>query len=101
MTKDSPRSPEIEKTLATLTEFHRTILKAFIEDGIIHSDIHLGNVSQNIQQDGSVWFNLFDVGQFEHIGPADTTALLWAMSWISTKPRSKKYFIIKLFYFFI
>ena len=85
--KEDETTPEIAETLKTLTEFHRTILRAFIEDGIIHSDIHLGNVSQNLREDGTVSFTLFDVGQFEHIGPADTTALLWAMSWISTPQR--------------
>lgn len=71
VTKDSLKDTNTIATLKTLTEFHRTILKAFIEDGIIHSDIHLGNVSQNLQSNGEVKFTLFDVGQFQHIGRAE------------------------------
>jgi len=79
--------PFVQVTMDTLVEFHKTVLRAFVEDGLIHSDIHLGNVVQELQADGSVKFVLFDVGQFERIGPVETAALLWALSWISSPER--------------
>ena len=36
---------------------------------------------------GELSFALFDVGQFERIGPADTKAILWALSWLSSPER--------------
>jgi predicted unusual protein kinase regulating ubiquinone biosynthesis (AarF/ABC1/UbiB family) len=75
------------------------VLQAFVEDGLIHSDIHLGNISvddgKNTRSKDSssnpaetqLSFVLFDVGQFERVGPADTKALLWALGWISTPHR--------------
>lgn len=106
----NPVDEQREAALRTLTAFHRTALKAFVEDGLIHSDIHLGNISidsgksarcantvtprsADEQQSTSdpesqqVSFVLFDVGQFVRVGPADTKALLWALSWISTPHR--------------
>ena len=45
-TEDSPAAQSRrEAALRTLTTFHRTVLKAFIDDGLIHSDIHLGNMA--------------------------------------------------------
>jgi len=44
-------------------------------------------VVQELQPDGSVKFALFDVGQFERISPSETTGLLWALSWISSRER--------------
>lgn len=102
--------PRREAALRTLTAFHRTALKAFVDDGLIHSDIHLGNISvddgraarsanaltpgsTDVQQSSSdpesqqLSFVLFDVGQFVRVGPADTKALVWALGWISTPHR--------------
>ena len=98
------------KVLDVLTEFHRTVLRAFAEDGLIHSDIHLGNMSapnlpaafrgaaatepgtreggqDEEEEEEELCFTLFDVGQFVRVGPADTKALLWALGWISTPHR--------------
>jgi predicted unusual protein kinase regulating ubiquinone biosynthesis (AarF/ABC1/UbiB family) len=83
----SEHSRRVAVTMETLVAFHRTVLQAFVEDGIIHSDIHLGNVVLEVQADGSVKFVLFDVGQFERVGPAETRSLLWGLSWISTPER--------------
>jgi hypothetical protein len=54
---------------------------------LIHSDIHLGNMIHQVQEDDTVKFVLFDIGQFERVGKSDTTALLWAMCWISKPER--------------
>lgn len=106
----SVAEPRRDAALRTLTAFHRTALKAFVDDGLIHSDIHLGNISVDdgesfrsriVATPGSegskpsasdadpqhLPFVLFDVGQFVRVGPADTKALLWALSWISTPHR--------------
>lgn len=79
-------NPDIKKIMDLLTEYHRAVFMAFIKDGLIHSDIHLGNAVVQIDED-EVRFALFDVGQFERIGPADTKAILWSLSWLSTKAR--------------
>lgn len=95
---NSAASLRRKAVLRTLTEFHRTVLKAFVEDGLIHSDIHLGNISvdngrtrtKKSSSDPAgkeLSFVLFDVGQFVRVGPADTKALLWALGWISTPHR--------------
>lgn len=107
---EASADPRREAALRTLTAFHRTALKAFVDDGLIHSDIHLGNISvddgrrarlTNSVKPGSpevqdspsdpepqqLSFVLFDVGQFVRVGPADTKALLWALGWISTPHR--------------
>ena len=39
-------TPLLRRTLETLVEFHRAVLDAFVHDGLLHSDIHLGNVIQ-------------------------------------------------------
>jgi len=85
----SEYSRRVALTMNTLVEFHRTVLQAFVEDGLIHSDIHLGNVVSEFQGDGTVKFALFDVGQFERVGPAETRSLLWGLSWISTPERRR------------
>ena len=85
--------PRREAALRTLATFHRTVLHAFVEDGLVHSDIHLGNMAlqyktYDAQRDSEkLRFVLFDVGQFAKCGPADTKALLWAVGWISTPHR--------------
>ncbi|GBG26888.1 Hypothetical Protein FCC1311_031102 [Hondaea fermentalgiana] len=68
-----------------LVEYHRTVMAAFIKDGVIHSDIHLGNA--NFYKDietGKEEFILFDVGQFDRIGLPDTKALLWTLASLAT-----------------
>ena len=80
------KHPNVQNIMLLLTEYHRAVFDAFIKDGLIHSDIHLGNAI--VQLDGEdVRFALFDVGQFETIGPADTRAILWSLSWLSTPAR--------------
>ena len=63
------------------------MLTAFVTSGLIHSDIHLGNLVQELGSDGAVSFALFDVGQFERVSAGEVRALLWALSWISTPER--------------
>ena len=77
------KHPEVQNIMQLLTEYHRAVFDAFIKDGLIHSDIHLGNAIVQFDDD-EVRFALFDVGQFERIGPADTRAILWSLSWLST-----------------
>ena len=77
------KRPEVQNIMQLLTEYHRAVFDAFIKDGLIHSDIHLGNAIVQFDDD-EVRFALFDVGQFERIGPADTRAILWSLSWLST-----------------
>jgi len=80
-----PRSKdEMERTKEILTEYHRAVFSAFVNDGIIHSDIHLGNA---VKTDKG--FVLFDVGQFERIGLPDTKALLWTLSAVSSEETMK------------
>jgi len=84
----SPQSVEyIVKTKKLLTEYHRTVFKAFVGDGMIHSDIHLGNAVVQTLPTGELGLVLFDVGQWERIGFADTKGLLWVLSAISTVQR--------------
>ena len=78
---------KLSATMELLTEYHRAVFGAFIKDGLIHSDIHLGNAVLQTKSDGSLSFSLFDVGQFDRIGPADTKAILWALSWLSSIER--------------
>ena len=92
LSPDGPKDPRYDAALLTLASFHRTVLRAFVEDGLIHSDIHLGNMAlqyKTVEQQGDekLRFVLFDVGQFAKCGPADTKALLWAVGWISTPHR--------------
>ena len=75
----------------TLTEYHRAVFKAFVDEGFIHSDIHLGNALTSPMDPSApagMWkLTLFDVGQFDKIGIADTKALLWTLCAISTIER--------------
>jgi predicted unusual protein kinase regulating ubiquinone biosynthesis (AarF/ABC1/UbiB family) len=63
------------------------VFNAFVGDGMIHSDIHLGNAVVQDLPSGELGLVLFDVGQWERIGLADTTALLWVLSAISNQQR--------------
>ena len=83
----APVGSTLRLTLDTLVEFHRAVLTAFVTSGLIHSDIHLGNLVQELGSDGAVSFALFDVGQFERVSAGEVRALLWALSWISTPGR--------------
>ena len=83
----APVGSTLRLTLDTLVEFHRAVLTAFVTSGLIHSDIHLGNLVQELGSDGAVSFALFDVGQFERVSAGEVRALLWALSWISTPER--------------
>ena len=83
----APDGSTLRLTLDTLVEFHRAVLRAFVTSGLIHSDIHLGNLVQELGPDGAVSFALFDVGQFERVSAGEVRALLWALSWISTPER--------------
>jgi hypothetical protein len=85
--QESARKGHLKETFSTLVEFHRAVLGAFAQGGLIHSDIHLGNMIHQVQEDDTVNFVLFDIGQFERIGKSDTIALLWAMCWISKPER--------------
>jgi len=76
-----------ERTKQLLTEYHRTVFDAFVSDGLIHSDIHLGNAVVQDLPSGELGLVLFDVGQWERIGFADTKGLLWVLSAISTLER--------------
>jgi len=72
----SPSTPPLEShrpTLELLSMFHKAVFHAFCLDGLIHSDIHLGNIVQE-RVDGKLKLALFDVGQFEHASPADVKA---------------------------
>lgn len=77
-----------------LTEYHRAVFSAFVEDGLIHSDIHLGNAIVERRKpadadDDGLGLVLFDVGQWERISPSDTKALLWVLASISSPERRK------------
>eukprot|EP00924_Labyrinthula_sp_SR-Ha-C_P002829 augustus_masked-scaffold_13-processed-gene-8.22-mRNA-1 protein AED:0.02 eAED:0.08 QI:0/-1/0/1/-1/1/1/0/834 len=76
---------EVERVKEILTEYHKAVFSAFVEDGLVHSDIHLGNavVSRN-EANQIKGFVLFDVGQFERISPAETKALLWTLGSVSS-----------------
>ena len=87
---EAVREVAIAETKELLAEYHRAVFSAFIEDGLIHSDIHLGNAIQStVDADGTTGFILFDVGQYDRAGPQDTKALLWTLSAISTIERRK------------
>jgi len=36
--------PQVRHIMHLLTQFHETVFEAFVQDGIIHSDVHLGNM---------------------------------------------------------
>lgn len=97
-----------KKVMQKLVDYHRAVFSAFIEDGLIHSDIHLANAVVQIRDrqilspklkkkddkvvkdpldDISIGFVLFDVGQMDRIGFADTKALLWVLGAISSIER--------------
>eukprot|EP00658_Telonema_sp_P-2_P069958 TRINITY_DN5953_c0_g1_i1.p1 TRINITY_DN5953_c0_g1~~TRINITY_DN5953_c0_g1_i1.p1 ORF type:complete len:467 (+),score=102.24 TRINITY_DN5953_c0_g1_i1:1277-2677(+) len=81
----TPVDPSLQETLDLLTDYHHAVFDAFVHDGIIHSDIHLGNAVQGkLSGTDRTGFTLYDVGQFERIGPADTKAILWTLSWVTT-----------------
>jgi hypothetical protein len=125
--------------LELLQEYHVAVFNAFVQDGLIHSDIHLGNAVLELEPEpargagalaadtsaathadglggcGSApgnggsddgvhdaadagdgleglhrhrhRFALFDVGQYANVDRAETVALLWTLSWISTPAR--------------
>lgn len=75
---------EVERTKEMLTEYHRAVFSAFVNDGLVHSDIHLGNA---VKTDNG--FILFDVGQFERIGLPDTKALLWTLGAVANEENRK------------
>ena len=83
-----------EETKRILLEYHKCVFGAFVHDGLIHSDIHLGNAVRTLPSDGAAThgfhggFALFDVGQFERVSSTQVRrALLWTLSWISTPER--------------
>jgi len=95
------RLAEYNRTTRLLADYHHVVFRSFAQDGLIHSDIHLGctyvmccgecmdvwgksgrvpclgNACLNGAQNGLV---LFDIGQFERITLPETTALLWYVS---------------------
>lgn len=80
-----PDSPYDQvKVKALLTEYHRAVFDAFVQDGLIHSDIHLGNAVLEDKGSDGYGLVLFDVGQCDKISPKDTKALLWVLSAISS-----------------
>lgn len=80
---------KVEETKKVLVEYHRAVFDAFVADGLIHSDIHLGNACVSTTPDNKLGFVLFDVGQYERIGVADTKALLWMLAAISNADRMR------------
>ena len=77
-----------DETKRLLVEYHKAVFSAFVNDGLIHSDIHLGNAVQGVVDDkGTTGFILFDVGQFDRIAVPETIALLWTLSSISSIER--------------
>mmetsp|Transcript_7168 Transcript_7168/g.11403 ORF Transcript_7168/g.11403 Transcript_7168/m.11403 type:complete len:899 (-) Transcript_7168:840-3536(-) len=79
---------EDEKTRVKniLIDYHKVVMSSFVNDGVIHSDLHLGNanyVKSGLPETDKDGFVLFDVGQFDRIGLPDTKALLWTLSAIS------------------
>lgn len=59
---DAP-SPRKDAILELLREYHLAVFNAFARDGLIHSDIHLGNaVLETAPDTGTLRFALFDVG---------------------------------------
>jgi len=84
----STTEEEVKRTKRILEEYHRVVFKAMVVDGLIHSDIHLGNAVRSTHPNGE-GFSLFDVGQFERIGPADTKAILWVLAAMSSVSRRK------------
>jgi len=93
----APDATEFDQTQVKelLTEYHRAVFSAFIFDGMIHSDIHLGNAvierrhTTPTPTDDGLGLILFDVGQWERIGKPDTKALLWVLGSISSVERRK------------
>jgi len=113
-TNTEEEKDEQERILDVLIEYHRTVMSAFIDTGVIHSDVHLGNANyvkpktppkpirdsngkripviergKKKEQDladelNGAHFVLYDVGQFERIGLPDTKALLWTLAAVST-----------------
>lgn len=85
------REAEYEETTKLLAEYHRVVFRAFVQDGLIHSDIHLGNACKSTmitdKGDRKAGLVLFDIGQFERITLPETTALLWTLATMSTVPR--------------
>jgi len=83
---------ERKRTLDILVEYHKAIMSAFIQGGLIHSDVHLGNATKyDLQSEAEdsprEGFMLFDIGQFERIGVPDRKAILWTLSAITPKMR--------------
>jgi hypothetical protein len=94
-TLDNDQTPvsQKEETKRILLEYHKCVFSAFVYDGLIHSDIHLGNAVRTLPPGGDAdgfhgGFALFDVGQFERVSSTHVRrALLWTLSWISTPER--------------
>lgn len=85
---DRAGEKERARILEILRQYHMAVMTAFMEEGLIHSDIHLGNaVVETDPESGALTFALFDVGQFERMNRPDTDALLWALSWMSEPVR--------------
>ena len=79
----------IQHLMQLLEEFHRCVFEAFVQDGIIHSDVHLGNMiigslsesdaARTTENGEGGRLILFDVGQFERVSPPETLAILWTL----------------------
>ena len=106
---------DVLEIMALLEQFHRTVFEAFVQDGIIHSDVHLGNMiygsaikrrvgevpttscesnSDEASQDElgvakEPRLVLFDVGQFERVSPPETLAILWTLVALSDNTRRR------------
>ena len=93
------QTPYITGIMTLLEQFHRTIFDAFVQDGVIHSDVHLGNMivstskpsgSDEIDNEESeLNLVLFDVGQFERVSPPETLAILWTLVALSDTTRRR------------
>lgn len=89
---------QVKKLLA---EYHEAVFAAFANDGLIHSDIHLGNAVVehrlgNAKSDGKhaasmdeLGLVLFDVGQWEKISHSEAKAILWVMASLTSTERRK------------
>lgn len=103
---------DIQRIREILEAYHFAVFSAFIKNGLVHSDIHLGNAfvakekqegemlkpdDRSDRSDGSVdsktsdvsGFVLFDVGQFDRVDRTDAKALLWTLAAINSEKTRK------------
>jgi predicted unusual protein kinase regulating ubiquinone biosynthesis (AarF/ABC1/UbiB family) len=72
---------ERKSVLAVLAKYHEVVLHALSEEGVVHSDCHLGNASVvRLEEPEGFGFVLYDTGQVQRLSAMEVKAVILMLS---------------------